>query len=382
MPIVQTARAMGHTVICTNLHENSPAFKFSHFHEIGDITDLECQLNFAVKNRVDAVITDQSDVAVPTVAYVNERLGLPGIGFETALLFTNKARMRELTSVHGDPTPKFAKCTVIEEASGFMEEVGGAIVIKPIASQASRGVYKVNNQKELRDHFHLSQGFSKSREVIVEEFIGGVELTVEGFALEGKHCSLAISRKKHYRQNPMVAKQLYYSPDDPEISYQKLRTQHDRLVGRTGLKFGITHAEYIYSNGIFYLIEMAARGGGTQISSHITPVISGVPTNDWLVRCALNESIKDVIPKASENSFAVLDFFDFNPGKVKGFLGADALRKHPSIIDVHLNLSISEINCPSNDGDRIGFFIAKSNSRDTLDELVDLAHSTITVDYA
>jgi hypothetical protein len=36
VPIVQTARAMGHTVICTNLHENSPAFKFSHFHEIGD----------------------------------------------------------------------------------------------------------------------------------------------------------------------------------------------------------------------------------------------------------------------------------------------------------------------------------------------------------
>lgn len=119
-PIVQTAKKMGHEVICSNLYENSPAFQYADWGEVANVLDKEKNLEIAKKYRPDAVLTDQSDIAVPTVAYVAERMGLKGIGEDMARLFTNKSLMRDFCKNNGFPYPKYKLCYSCEEAVEFL----------------------------------------------------------------------------------------------------------------------------------------------------------------------------------------------------------------------------------------------------------------------
>ena len=79
-PIVKSAKKMGHFVICSNLYEDSPAFQFADVGIVADVLDKDKNLEIAREYRPDAVLTEQSDIAVPTVAYIAEQLGLKGIG--------------------------------------------------------------------------------------------------------------------------------------------------------------------------------------------------------------------------------------------------------------------------------------------------------------
>ena len=121
--LVKKAKKLGHKVICSNLYEDSPAFPFADYCEVANVLDKEKNLEIARKYKPDAVISDQSDIAVPTVAYLNEKLGLKGIGTELAALFSDKSAQRESVrkriypfrisscAPHGRKLPVFSRIT-------------------------------------------------------------------------------------------------------------------------------------------------------------------------------------------------------------------------------------------------------------------------------
>ncbi len=109
-PLVEKIKNMGHEVICSNLYSDSPAFKYADEVYVADVLDKEANLKIAQKCMPDAIATDQSDIAVPTVAFIAEKLGLKGIGTKTAELFTNKFLMREFCRKNSLPTPQYRLC--------------------------------------------------------------------------------------------------------------------------------------------------------------------------------------------------------------------------------------------------------------------------------
>ena len=129
-PIVRLAKSKGHFVVCTNLYPDSPAFAYADVGVVANVLDREKNLAIARQYRPDAVLTAQSDIAVPTVAYVAEQMGLKGIGLEMANRFTNKYTMREFTSRSGFPSPRFRKCYTEEQAVDFLRQTPVAI-LKP-----------------------------------------------------------------------------------------------------------------------------------------------------------------------------------------------------------------------------------------------------------
>ena len=120
--LVKQAKKMGHYVICSNLYEDSPAFPYADACEVANVLDKQKNLEIAKKYMPDAIISDQSDIAVPTVAYLNEQLGLRGIGMEMANLFTDKSRQREFCKSHGIPVPDFKLCETPDEAYEMLEK--------------------------------------------------------------------------------------------------------------------------------------------------------------------------------------------------------------------------------------------------------------------
>ena len=93
-----------------------------------DVRDQDAALNFCREQKIDGIITDQTDISVRTVAYVAEQMGLPGISYETGLLFTDKARMRDVMEEAGIPCLPNRTVTSVEDAVSFWRELEGTTV--------------------------------------------------------------------------------------------------------------------------------------------------------------------------------------------------------------------------------------------------------------
>lgn len=344
--LVKKVKSMGYYAICSNLYENSPAFLYADACEVADVLDKEKNLLIAKKYRPDAVISDQSDIAVPTVAFLNEQLGLNGIGENLAELFTNKYLMREFCKKNGVAIPDYKLCETPQDAEDLLKEYG-KIIIKPIDSQSSRGVFTVESKEELYEHYEETISYSNRRKLfLAEEYMAGDEFTIDGLVVNGRHYPLCISIKEMYKENPNISKMQIYSGVHSVYDYSKLRQLNKELIERTGLPFGLTHSEYKYYNGKYYLVEAGARGGGSNLSAKIVPFMSGIDTYDYLIKSALGEEVNEqrlANIDFSSNRNVIMRFFDFGEGKVDKVIGKEILEKQPNMLDYQLNIKKGDI---------------------------------------
>ena len=150
------------------------------------------------------------------------------------------------------------------------------------------------------------------------------------------------------------------------------------------MQFGFTHAEYKYEDGKFYLIEIAARGGGNMISSVITQFMSGYDTYKYLIECAtgnIHDEDFSIKPRYKERA-AVLQFFPtpHGGGRVKSIDGIDWLEKTPEIAKFRFNFKPGDIIQDAlNDSARIGFFIATCENREKLQQVIDLVETNVKI---
>lgn len=381
IPMIKRFRELGYEVVCVNPYKDSPAFPYANYSEQYDILDIDACVKVAKKYHVCAVISDECDIAMPTVAAVSEALNLPSIGSRLAKLYTNKEEMRAFSRDNGFPCPAFQECESLNEAECFFRALPvRKMIIKPLDSNSSRGVYTITTLKELQESFDKSMHFSHSKKaVLCEEYIEGTEFTVDGIVLNGVHYSLTISKKKHYSHHPNIACELYFSHWDPDFDYEQLRRQNDLYVEKTGLPFGFTHAEYKFDGSRFVMVEIGARGGGNYISSDIVPVMTGLDNYKLLVDHTLNSGAYDqyVYDESLRNRCSILKFFDIDnehSGKsVKKIEGEDLLKNNPKVIRYEFHCKPGDIvSVADNDSQRIGYYIAYGDTRKELDALIQL----------
>ncbi|MDD6233065.1 MAG: ATP-grasp domain-containing protein [Frisingicoccus sp.] len=387
VPLIKKAKELGFEVVNSNLYEDSIGFQYADFGEVSDVKDKDKNLEIAKRYQVDGVITDQSDIAVPTVAYVATKLGLPTIGEDKAALFTDKFQMREFCKDHGFPYPEYKLCSTADEVKAFLERTGKTIIIKPIDSQSSRGVHVIEHNDRIEELFEDARQYSKDgKSVIAERFIQGTEFTIDGIVTEKGHVSLAISEKKHFEYNESIASELFFSNVNSRFDYDLLRRTNNALIDSAELPFGITHAEYKFEDGQFYLIEMAARGGGTKIASDIVPIMSGVDNYACLLDFVSGkvQAAEIKVDEALVNRCAVLKFIDVNSkGRpVKGISGVEDIRNNDHVIDFGLEFGVGDIvGEAEDDRSRVGYYIAYEESEEKLRSLMKVIEETLKVDF-
>ncbi|MDY7109217.1 MAG: ATP-grasp domain-containing protein [Planctomycetota bacterium] len=379
LPLIQRAIALGLRTVVTDRNPDAPGRSCAHVFRAVDMHDAHALLSIARREAVDLVISDQTDRAVPVVAALNDALGRPGIRPDVALRFTDKRIMRSALRDAGVPLPRHRTARSCSEACDAARSLGYPVVIKPVASQSSVGVFCIHTEDLLRRRF--DDCLTRSRDVIlVEEYIAGPELTVEGLALGGRHHVLAVSEKAHYADLPCVARRLAYPTC---LNGDTLRSVHDAacVVARTlGLVDGLTHAEFRLRAGAPYLIEVAARGGGHGVASTIVPHVSGVDPYILLLRRLLGDSPAD--PSVASRA-AVLEFFRFPPGRVRAVHGAaDARRRRLAhVLDIPYRPG-DTITSPTDDTDRGAYFIALDETRDRVEARAARLRQLIHVEYA
>lgn len=381
--LVKKIKKLGYYVVCSNLYEDSPAYKYADAHEVCDVLDKDKNLEIAKKYGVNAVLSDQSDIAVPTVAYVNEKMGLRGIGTKIADLLTDKSLMRQYCKDNRIDVPDFKLCKSINDAMEMLDKYK-KIIIKPIDSQSSRGVFCIQSKEELEHHIDETISYSNRRkEFLAEEYVGGDEFTIDGLIINGVHYPLCVSIKEMYEQNSNISKIQTYTHNNSIYDYEELKSQNKKLFEQIKMPFGLTHSEYKYYKGKYYLIEAGGRGGGSNLSSKIVPFMSGVDNYFYLIQQALGIDIN--LPDnmcIDKNKCVIMRFFDFGEGKVKNIYGENILKSNPYMIDYQFKIQKGQLlKNPKYGRLRPGHFIIGGENIDELKRVENEIIESVWIEF-
>lgn len=379
---VQMAKSMGYRVLVTDMYPDPPCKAIADIFEQVNTTDKEGTLAAASKHKIDAIVTDQTDVAVPTVAYVAENLGLKGIGYETALKFTNKYTMREyMRKEYPECIPEFYFFQEPYEAIEFVEKNKHKIdklVVKPVNSQGSKGVAFLD-QNLYKEQITNAFIESRSRGFLIEQRIGGFEFSVEAFVKDGEVFNLAVTKKYHYESNDCIDIRNTYLGDISSELENSLFTLNTNVIKALKLNFGVTHAEYKVENGRPYLMEIAARGGGGSISSLIVPYLTGFEPNRGLINILFDQEF-DVTYQDYKEKFVVMKFFEFKPGKVKSVICNKEFTLKTMVFQLDIQVG-QEIQVVKDSRDRCGYFVVCSSDRDEVLKLEKEVEKSVTIEY-
>lgn len=265
-----------------------------------DVRKKEEILEFARQEHICGVITDQTDIAVRAVAYVAEKLGLPGIGYETGCLFTDKSLMRRKLEELGLPLLPNRTVFSIEEAVDYYRELGGDVIIKPLDTQGSRGVQAVRNETELREKYPEAERWSSNGGVIVERLAKGREFVVEGISVNHEFKNLICGDTLYFDiPDAYAAKSRIFPTTADEELERKVCELNRKIITGFGLKQGISHSEFIMDGDEVYLMETAARGGGVFISSDLISLSTGLHTEEFLLDIATGKrtTMPELLPQ-------------------------------------------------------------------------------------
>lgn len=383
LPWLQYLKNKGHRIILADPYESSVCVPYADVFLKFDARNCD-GIEAAVRAggyNIAFVTSDQTDVATQTVAELSHRFGTPGNDPAVTELFSNKYQNRAFVQREfGAHIPLFSKVRNEQELKSFLQQVGGDIIIKPADAQSSRGIHCISQDTPGLNAL-LADALSQTPQdyIIAEQFIKGTELTVEGICANGRHYTLAISAKKHFRTG--IASELRYPAALPDAFRARLLAFHNEMVQRTGLNSGITHAEYLVNpdQDEFTLVEVACRGGGTLIPSDIVPWVSGVPVYDLLYDLIQGKT-PDIRP-LEQPRHAVLHFFEFPAGRVKAIHGLEEARRIPGVRMTELEFGPGSVIRPAGDDrGRQGFTIVFAGTAAELEQRLQAVIAAIHVE--
>jgi carbamoyl-phosphate synthase large subunit len=378
VPTIRLAKSLGYRVLVTDIYTNRPGYQFADEHETIDITDREATLRAAERHRIEGIVCDTTDVGVPTMAWVADRLGLAGIGYETALNFTDKHRMRRVTSAAGAPNPRFSAARNLDQAWRALDNIGLPAVVKPVDNQSSRGVHIIHDRDALAGALADAARNTRSGEVLVEEFLAGVEVTVESFCVNGEVFAVGISDKDHFPHRPEVANRLTYPAAFPPEVLERIRAVNTTVIRALGLKTGITHAEYMVVGTEPHLVEIAARGAGSRVYSHIVPYLAGAPVSEAYLRFVMGAGMD--IRTDGKTRAANLAFFSFPSGVVREIAGVEEALNVPGVEEILLEFKVGDrLEPPDDDRSRPGFTVVFGETRAGVLATTDKVMNTVRV---
>ena len=235
---------------------------------------------------VDGICSIASDLAMITVNYVAEQMGLIGNSMACTEVSTNKNKMRECFEAHGDPSPRSLCVQSVEELEGVSLEY--PVIVKPVDRSGSRGITKLTDGNGLEEAIFraMDQGFEKC--ALVEEFVAGEEYSVEFLSWQGEHHFLAMTRK-FTTGAPGYIETAHLEPAVLDAATeQRAVAIVSHALSSLGIQYGASHSELkISEDGQIKLIEIGGRMGGDCIGSDLVRLSTGVDFVNAVIDTAL-----------------------------------------------------------------------------------------------
>ncbi len=374
------ARERGLRVVAVDRNPAAPGLAAADVSEAVDFTDIAGVTEVARRYGIDGALTVSADRAVPVVAAVTERLGLPSIGSKAALRMTNKLIMRRALADAGVAQPPFAALGSADDLDAALSSVPLPAVLKPSDSGGQRGVFRVDTRAELERHLPAARAESNAGEAILEGFVEGIEMNGIVIARAGKPFVLTLSDRLRPAGMGFGVGWIHVYPArlDPEQLRLSQQLAAD-AVAALGLRDGIAFPQLIASpDGSVSVVEVAARIPGGQMADLVRHAV-GVDLVDVALRQALGESVPDDVALPRRSQPLAIRFFTAQPGplpvgRVTRIGSLDPVLAAEGVVQAETYLQPGETIRPVRlDGDRRGYVIAIADTADLALERAEAA---------
>jgi len=358
---------MGIETHCFSWEQGAVCKEFADYFYPVSITEKESILEKCKEIGIDGVLTIASDLAVVTVNYIAAQLGLIGNDDSFTPQMTNKYEMRlALSKINPQQVPaplrqfhlfvpEFIRTDC--EKSYYEKFTSFPLIVKPADRSGSRGVTKVYNAGQQEKAVGRAFAESLVKEVILEEYVEGTEISVESISYRGKHHVLQIT-DKITTDEPYFVELEHHQPSSlpPEIQ-DKIRMLIPYALDALHITNGASHTEIkISPDGELKIIEIGARMGGDFIGSHLVEFSTGYDFLKGVVQVALGEFEPPVI---SESNFAGVYFISKETEHLKKYV--EHREMYPEI--VLAEMTDNHLRFIRESADRSGYFIYKSDQK-------------------
>ncbi len=361
----------------------------SYRHVYGNCEDYEHLLDLARLYDVMAICSDNCDYSLLASEYLSSLLNLPCLGRKSAQISNNKSQQRYLAESASIQQPRWQVAVDFFEVRDFLNNISSRAILKPVDSRGSMGITLLSEHDsplKIHNAFAKALSSSPSKQLLVEEYVDGELLTIDGFLLNSNLILLGIAERQRIGEGKLVTTKIIYRSSLPEPLIHQAYKFLCSVVSALGYSKGHVHCEALLVNSReLYLVECTNRGGGVFTSSTINPYVSSLDVNSMYMhekQCIQVDevaSVADPTKYVNTNNAALIFPSLGSPGQVLYRFDAEKIRNHSDVLAVRLFQKVGRPLSMQADGpSRHCAMVIKNSNPEELDNIVTTLISQFT----
>ena len=353
------------------------------FHDLEGATDRIVE--FAANYPLDAILSTDDD-GVLLAAMASEALGLSHNPLLSVRAARDKYQTRTALAAAGMRTPGFKRFSVAADPGQVAQQVKFPCVVKPLALAASRGVMRADNPEELVVAFgrlvsilatvEVSEGDPGGQQVLVESYLPGVEVAVEGLLVGGELTVLAIFDKPDPLEGPFFEETIYVTPSRHPAGVQhEILATTQQAIAALGLTEGPVHAELRINEDGCWMLEVAPRSIGGYCSRALR-FGAGASLEELILQHALGLPLVSTLPATPASGVMMI------PIPRAGILceveGVKEAQEVLGIEEIRITIPVGREVVPLPEGSQyLGFIFARDQTPERAEAALRTAHSRL-----
>ncbi|MEX2314092.1 MAG: ATP-grasp domain-containing protein, partial [Thermomicrobiales bacterium] len=339
-------------------------------------------VELARRDRVDALLS-VDDSATELAALAGSQLGVPHNSPEAAVAARDKFRMRSMLAAGGVRCPGFRRFNAAADPATYAGEVSYPCVVKPTRLSGSRGVIRANDAVELIAAVQRLQTILRSdgndlatTEILIEDYLPGEEVAVEGLLTDGELHVLTIFDKPDPLVGPFFEETIYTAPSRlPPAVQDAIARETAACAAALGLRTGPVHAELRVNETGPWILEIAGRSIGG-LCSTVLSFGAGMCLEELILRHAVGMEIPSY--DRSGNAAGVMMIPIPKAGILRSVTGVEHALEAPGIDGIEITAKMNYPIKPLPEGaSYLGFIFARADTPEEVEVALREAHARL-----
>jgi biotin carboxylase len=326
------------------------------------------------RGPVDGIVP-VDDQGVMIAAHAAERLGLAHNPLEAAARTRDKRALRDALAAAEVPQPRSAEIIDLDH----LPDVGFPCVVKPAGLSASQGVIRADDEAAARDAARRADTIACGGPLLVEEYVPGFEVAVEGLLRDGELEILAVFDKPDPLVGPYFEETIYVTPSRfaPAVLAQ-VEQLTQRATRALGLREGPVHAELRINGGDLRIIDVAARSIGG-LCARALRFGAGISLEEVILRHAVGLPLDGLTREDAASGVMMIPIP--RSGTLRAVDGQDEARAVDGVVGLEISIGLGRPVVALPEGNRyLGFLFARGETPAAVERALRTAHARLRIE--